>query len=445
MLAEAFSDPVLTRFFTTSAKDPDWIGWLDGREYLINLFRGRADLKESERELAKWLAKGFACDHPDELWRVIGRHGMCIHPELWCEVAHSVGVPHSNIQGSDTLSRWVSVLLATVPRVAPEHTLQSLVDRCIERGAMASLIAIFEIVAKATLRFSRFFTGLHGDTDAETVPTIHVDLDAASDDYRHTAAHIWTKGLRPNLEDVAGRLLKYVVANLEAQHSTLSTWATVHRDWDPLSRSRFAIESGNRTQFARSPELGDVLIDAARDCLEWHAENKPSEAAQWCDRLAAAPAPILRRLAIHGVIARDLDPNDMIDWMLEHSSQYDAMARHERIRALKIAYPRAGEDRRRAVIKDVLSYRWHGTQDKESEELTISHQFSRLEWLSEACPDCRLLQEVLDNLRQQYPGFSTESSPMSTIVLGWRMSFPSSAGNLRSLLHVRRRIGLMSC
>ena len=164
-LAEAFSDSVLARFFTASAKDPDWIVWLDRRDHLINLFRGRVELKDPERELAKWLAKEFACDHPDELWRVIGRHGMDIHPELWREIAYSVGLPNSNIPNSDTLSRWVSVLLATVPGVAPEHTLQFLADRCIERGAMDSLIAIFELVATATLRLSRFSTGLYGDTD----------------------------------------------------------------------------------------------------------------------------------------------------------------------------------------------------------------------------------------------------------------------------------------
>ena len=410
-LAEAFSDPALTRFFTASAKDPDWIAWLDRRDHLINLFRGRAELTERELELARWVAKGFACDCPDEVWRAIGRHGMNIHPELWRELAYSVGLPNSNIPNSDTLSRWVSVLLVAAPRVAPEHTLQFLADRCIERGAMDSLIAIFELVATATLRFSRFSTGLYGDSDGETVPTIHVEMDAASDDYRHTAAHIWTKGLRPALEEVAGRLIEYVVANLEAQHRTLSMWGTVSRDWDPLSRSRFAIESGDRAPHGRSPEIGDVLIDAARDSLEWFAKSKPSEAARWCDRLAAAQAPILRRLAIHGVIACDLEPDEMIDWMLRHSSQYDHMARHERIRALKIAYPRAGEDRRRAVINDVLSYQWPRTQDKESEELTVSHHFSRLEWLSEACPDCSLLQEALDYLRQQYPGFLHREFP----------------------------------
>ena len=119
--------------------------------------------------------------------------------------------------------------------------------------------------------------------------------------------------------------------------------------------------------------------------------------------LAAAPAPILRRLAIHCVIARDLDPNDTIDWMLQHSSQDDGAARHERIRALKIAYPHASEDRRRAVIKGILAYRWPLIKDDKAAKFTISHQFSWLECLLEASPKCSLLQKALENLRQKYP------------------------------------------
>ena len=410
-LDEAFSDPARTRFFTASAKDPAWIGWLDRRERLINLFQGRAELTEPERVLAKWLAKGFACDHPDEMWRVIGRHAMQVHPEFWQELAYAVGLPGSNIPDRETPSRWVSVLLATAPAPAPDHTLQFLADRCIERQAIDSLIAVFEHVTTTKLSFSRFSTGLYGESSRETVPPILAELDAESDDYRYTAAHIWEKGLRPNLAVIAKRMITCVVANLEAQHRTLSTWGAVYDNWDPLSSDRFGIEPLNRATHTQLPEISDVLIDGARDCLEWLVENEPLEVAQWCDRLAAAPAPILRRLAIHGVIARELDPNETIDWMLQHSSQYDELTRHERIRALKKSYPRADMGRRRAVIKDILDYRWPRTQDDDSEELSVSHRFSWLEWLLKAAPDCSLLREALQNLRQQYPDFRLRTFP----------------------------------
>ena len=387
------------------------MGWLDRHEHLINLFRGRAQLAEPERELAKWLAKDFACNHPDEVWRVIGRHGMHVHPEFWQELAYAVGLPGSNISDQETLSRWVSVLLATAPSPAPDHTLQYLADRCIEREAIDSLIAVFEQVTTVKLSFSRFSTGLYGDRDVETVPTIHAELRTASDDYHYTAEAIWTRGLKQRLGQIASRLIVSVVANLEAQHRTLSTWKAVSRDWDPLSMSRFAIEPRNQPSNRQRPAIGDILIDVARDCLEWLAANNPLEVAQWCDRLAEAQAPILRRLAIHGVITRNLDPDEMIDWILQHSSQYDELARHERIRALKISYPRARDDRRRAVIKDVLDYRWPRAQDEESEELTVSHRFSCLEWLLEAAPDCSLLQEALQSLRQQHPGFGRREFP----------------------------------
>ena len=410
-LDEAFTDPARTRFFTASAKDPAWIGWLDRHEHLLNLFRRRAQLAEPERELANWLANGFAWDHPDEVWRVIGRHRMHIHPEFWQALASAVGLPGAKISDQETLSRWVSVLLATAPSPAPDSVLQYLAERCGEREAIDSLIAIFEHVTTATLRFSLFSTGLYGDAESEPVPTIHAELDAASDDYAHTAAYVWTNALRPNLGQIAGRMIAYSVANVEAQHRTLFTWAAASRHWDPLSMSRFAIEPRSQPSNRQRPEIRDVLIDVARDCLEWLAANNPLEVAQWCDRLAESQAPILRRLAIHGVITRNLDPDEMIDWILQHSSQCDELARHERIRALKISYPRARDDRRRAVIQDVLDYRWPRAQDEESEELTVSHRFSWLEWLLEAAPDCSFLQEALQSLRQQYPGFGRKEFP----------------------------------
>ena len=410
-LDEAFSDPARTRFFTASAKDPAWIGWLDSHKHLINLFRGRAELTEPQRELAKWLAKEFPCDHADEVWRVIGRHGMQVHPEFWQALADAVGPSDSNIPDQATLSRWVSVLLATAPSPAPDRVFQYLAERCIERKATDSLVAIFEHVTTVTLRFSRFFTGLYGDAESEAVPTPLAELDAASDDYRHTARYIWENGLRPNLGQISSRLIAYVVANLEGQHRTLSTWDAVWRNWDPLSRSRFAIESDDYMLQGQHPQIGDILIDAARDCLEWLVSNAPVEAAQWCDRLAIAPAPILRRLAIHGVIERNLHSDDTIDWMLQHSCPHDELARHERIRALKTAYPRATEERRRAVIKDILDCQWLGAHDEKSEEFTVSRRFFWLERLLEAAPNCRLLEEALQNLRQQYPDFQWREDP----------------------------------
>ena len=410
-LDEAFSYPARTRFFTANAKDPAWIGWLDSHEHLIKLFRGRAALTEPQRELAKWLAKEFPCDHADEVWRVIGRHGMQVHPKFWQALADALGPSDSNIPDQATLSRWVSVLLATAPSPARELAFEFLAERCIERKAIDSLIAIFEHVTTVILRFSRFYTGLYGDAESEAVPTPLAELDAASDDYRHTAAYVWENGLSPNLGQISSRLIAYVVANLEGQHRTLSTWEAVWRNWDPLSRSRFAIESDDHTLQGQHREVGDILIDAARDCLEWLVSNAPEEAAQWCDRLALAPAPILRRLAIHGVIERNLHSDDTIDWMLQHSCPHDELARHERIRALKTAYPRATEERRRAVIKDILDCQWLGAHDEKSEEFTVSRRFFWLERLLEAAPNCRLLEEALQNLRQQYPDFQWREDP----------------------------------
>ena len=284
-LAEAFSDPARTRFFTTSARDPAWIDWLDRHRRLINLLRGQDPLTEPERELARWLAKAFAWNHPDELWRIIGRHRMRLHPEFWRLLTHEVGLRDANVTDAKILSRWVSVLLATASH-ASDTELQYLAERCVKHGDVDGLIAVFEHVTTVTLRFSRFFTGLHGDAESRSVPTVLAELDVANADYPHTAAYVWKNGLQPKLGQIAGRLLTYVVSNLKTQHRTRSTWAAASRNWDPLSMSRFAIEVGERTPHTQIPDISDVLIDSARDCLEWLATSEPVGAAHWCDQLA---------------------------------------------------------------------------------------------------------------------------------------------------------------
>ena len=172
---------------------------------------------------------------------------MHVHPVFWQELACAVGLPGSNISDQETLSRWVSVVLATAPSPAPDSVLQYLAERCVEREAVDSLIAIFEHVTTVTLRFSPFSTGLYGDAESEPVPTIHPELDAASDDYAHTAAYVWTNALRPNLGQIAGRMIAYSVANVEAQHRTL---------WRPQEET---VTWGDASRLGGTPRVTGIL------------------------------------------------------------------------------------------------------------------------------------------------------------------------------------------
>ena len=403
LLDEALLHEDRTRFFTSTATHPEWIDWLDRRHHLDGLFEKSAELGPYRQELARWLGKKFALQHAEALWLLLGRHDMQVHQCFWHELAVAVGSSSKESLDKDTLSRWVAVLLATAPVVAPGFILKHLADRCIAQSAIDSIVDIFAVVTKLRLRIAPSLAALYTKPDDETVPVVDTKLEAVSADYRYTSQHIWEKGLRPNIAQVAQRLVGRVAAHLEALHRFQCTWLGGSREWDPLSDRRRAIESEQGDSW--QPEIHNVLIDVVRDCIGWLAETRPSVTAQWCEQLAGSDAPILRRLAIHCVTQRDdLDPDQKVDCLLQHSNLSDWSARHELFHAVPNMYAAAGAERRQAVIAAIIPSRWPSAG--EDHDYQIASYFSWLEQIHEAAPDCGMAEQALAELRRQYPNFA---------------------------------------
>ena len=408
LLDDVLADETRTRFFTAKARHPSWIEWLDERKHIDDLFYEHKQLDRARRHLAHWLVDVFAVDDPNEVWLLIGRHGMKVNSELWHALAREIGSPRQPALEKETVARWVSFLLTTAPVAAGDFELQNLSDRCIECQAWSSLVEIFEVVTAVGLRISRFPHELYGDLSGSKAPRVHAELESVCDDYRYVVQHIWENGLKPNLGEHADRLFVVVLANLEAQHRTLYAWGNGSRAWDPLSYRRHSI--GLKTH--AHPTLEDVVIDAARDCLAWTALQDPGAATRWCDRLGSADATVLRRLAIHNITSRhDLPHDTVIDWLLEHGALYDWSAQEEVLSGLCAAYPHASSDRRSAVIKTILDYRWPRSEDEDRDRQTLKYHFSWLEWIVDAAPGCSVANHALEDLKTRFPKFNVRISP----------------------------------
>ena len=403
LIEEALSDEAKTRFFTNAASSPEWINWLDGRKHLDGLF-GDVEIDELDRELASWLANKFAREHADALFLLIGRRGMSLHPDFWFELGRTIGPQRDPPLDAETLSRWVSLLLATAPANPGDLVLPWLGERCIERDLTDSLIDIFNAMAASRLEIKRSFH-LYDDNSDDSHSPIRVELKTTSDDYG--VIDVWENGLKQKLDRVAEPLLAYVIDHLTAQHRTLRAWQAATCDYDPTSSRRSAIEPHEQDEY---PEAVDGLINTARDCLEWLVSNRPKVAARWCDQLAVAEAPLLRRLAVHTLSTRkQLTANEKIDWLLAHMDLHDVPVRHEMFRVLKQTYREADPERRRAVIDAVRAFRW--PQEENKELRTARYHFNWLDWLHNAVPDCNLTQKALDDVLARYPDFQPEEHP----------------------------------
>lgn len=119
------------------------------------------------------------------------------------------------------------------------------------------------------------------------------------------------------------------------------------REWGPVSYGRSAIEQHEQDHH---PETIDVLIDAAREALEYLATNSPSMLDAWIERLIASDVPVLRRLAIHAfTVHPNKSPDEKIKWLLGRVGLHDFAEHHEVHRAVALSYAHATEDVRQTV------------------------------------------------------------------------------------------------
>jgi hypothetical protein len=286
IIEHALKEAATTRFFTSAARSPEWISWIDKRKHLDTLF-GDTEVQEQHALLAVWLAENYVPRHSEELFLLLSRHGTHLSPLLWWTLERSVFLGPTAVTDPDLLSRWVSLLLTAIPenlnQQVLQHGLRSMGHRCREEGLTAGLLHIFNFMTSSRLILKKPFVSSLG---REGSPKRQVEVAAVlvGDDY--WLNELWNTALKPNLEHFGADLLKIIICRLEERHSIWVAWQKAKRDFDLDSWRRSAIESGE--QDVRRVEI-DVLVDATRDCLD-HMISDPATMPYinlQCDQLSS--------------------------------------------------------------------------------------------------------------------------------------------------------------
>ncbi|MGH8613526.1 MAG: SIR2 family protein [Gammaproteobacteria bacterium] len=424
----ALKESATLRFFTDNARLPEWLVWLDNRNYLDRLF-DHGEISERDQMFARWLAQHYAVRCARELWLLIAKHGMRLHPRFWWELGREVGLGDHHPMDEPTLARWVSLLLATVPTPADKDVLHWLGERCVKVGGIPSLLSLFDALADCRLELKKGFEWPE-DEEEDRQPRLHIDLAVTGNHY--PLHELWGKGLKSNLGQVAEPLLSLMVRRLEERYTTLRAWGRAGPNGDSDSGGRSAIEPHEQDKY---PEALDAVIDAARDSLEWMADNRVDLAGSWSERLIRSEVPLLRRLAVHAMSVRsDISADEKLRWLLDRVETHDGVAHHEIFRAARLAYPQAGTASRTAFIEAVLAYRWPDEDDPNKERKTAHDHFSWLSWLQDADPACPLINEKLGHLRARYPDFEPREHPDLTSWTGSGWVGPASPWSVNELL-----------
>ena len=421
----ALKDKIKAEFFTKSASHPEWIDWLDKRGHLTPLF-GNGILLDSHKILAFWLADRFLKDHSHSLFLLICRHNMPLNPTLWNYIAQKIGRDDGSSLDTTILSRWTTLLLSTAPaegetpdggHVYTSNCLTEIARRCSAHEMVNEVLLIFGAMIRTSASITESQYRPLDETDMDLQLSLKIRMVGKSDDLDI----LWKEGMKPLLPTIAQPLLERAIHCLKMQYTFYETWGRATPSSDPVSPMRSAIEPHEQDE-QRGRNETDVLIDAARDCLDWLAPHKPDVAAQWCSRLVASDPPLLRRLAVHSLSQRtDLTPDGNIQWLLEHVDVHDNTIHHEVYQAVRQAYPEASADCRMAFIERVQSYRFPHEENPYIEEITARAHFHWFDWLRRADSACSLVKQALDNVMMQYPDFKPKDHPdfTSWIESGW--------------------------
>ena len=427
ILAHALEDETKTKFFTKSASHPEWIEWLDKRGHFTRLF-GSGQLRESDKVLSWWMA-GFVFKHAHLLFRLISKHNTRIHPTFWQDIAQVIKRHDESSLDTKILSRWISLLLSTAPDegttpdggyVFTSECLASIAQRCIAHQMINELLSIFDAMIQGRVSIRDSYC-LFGDESEENLRfNVKLKLLGKSNELDE----LWTEGLKPNLSKIALPLLERVVWRLRDYFLTYGTWTQTDRPLDSVSMRRSAIELHEQDEQRGRYEF-DVLIDAARDCLDWLATHEPNVAAQWCNRLAKSDSSLQRRLAVNSLSKRqDLTPDEKIQWLLEYIDLHEYTIHHEVYLAIRDAYLGVGSHCRVTFIEKVKSYRFlheEHPDNPDNEEITAREHFDWFHWIHKSDPTCPLAKQALDKVLKEYPHFKPKDHPdfTSWIESGW--------------------------
>lgn len=403
-ILQALRDVHTCRFFANVARHAGWPKWLESRDQLGELFQPAA-LDERQRLLAFWLAEHYALEHPDACLELIADHGLRLNPLLWLAIGGEVGGQGGKPLEEAALRRWVSILLHSAPEDADRHVFVTLSERCDAAGLHDCTLALFLHLCRHKFEIKKSVAWR--DEDEEEPPTRYRPECTFRTDHWPLST-IYERRIKPHMAALVQPLLSGMLHRFASMHGELATWSG--RDaWDAISFDRSAIEPHEQDRYS---ETADVLIDAARDALEWLAEHAPAQLDAWIEQMSGSPSTMLRRLAVHAVIAApSRSADERLAWLLAHFGVGVLPEHHEIHRLVETSYPHASEPSRRALIDAILAVEFADVDDLPGEVRALRFQFDWLSWLLATKPDCPLAQAVLAPIRERFPKWAVSEHP----------------------------------
>lgn len=405
-------DPKLAQFFYRHAHDAGWLTWADERSVLA-LILNHPDEEDSRVDVAaQWFARD-PLSARGEAAREIAHKARSLHWRLWNEIAHSIwmALDSENVtrEAADHAARWLTVL----ERHGDAGLGSDVIDYWLQHLSPEehTFLAI-HLWAYLTRPIARGEPGL-GLSDGRPRWKLQPAVKIRGD--RTWLSQAWSTLFAPNLHVFARHLAPLIVGYLHEAHLLLRSQGVASDHLDSLSYGRAAIEPHEQNDHG-AHEAFDVLIDAARDVLDWLIREEPAIAGHYIEAGFSASSPLVRRLSIYG-LARDprVRADRKIVTAVERGWLKEWALRHETYLLLRESYKASGQFARRRLIRAserAFLEDESATDDAAESMRAAKHEFfNLLVWLEKSDPSCALVAAALTRVRREYPDFEVRDQP----------------------------------
>lgn len=424
-LLGAATDPTNLQFFVRHANTPEWLHWAEKKEMFNGLFQPGERVDECSRQIAYWFAQTFMRNHPEAALALLERNKVHLNYCFWDAIASGLWPRHLSITGRP-LAEWITVLLRTPIPPHGETLLNHVLGDCKPPEDLPTAVILFEYLTRPRLDLNRLWVA-----DPQSGRQVHWEANTVGDPSELTDS--WKKVLKPNLDSLACRLEPIITAHLQQAHFALRAVGSANEEWDPSSFARRAIDEHEQD---RHPAGLAVLVDAARDVIEWLLVQERDRASGVAAHWAGSGVPLLKRLAIHCMVEdTHVKPDDKIKWAIGQGFIYAYRLKHEVFRLLKTAYPGASKSCRKRLLAVVSAGPPVKRSDKERKEIRAYEIYNLLQWLHEADPGCSAATRRLESVKRKHPHFEPREYPDLDFytTAGW-VGPPRSPLSVRELL-----------
>jgi hypothetical protein len=387
-LDEVLEHPERIRYFVEKARGREWFSWVAERPAFQVLFDHDKAGSDPARILMSWVADYCMLD---ELASPLALRAM--RDKRWPADTRRT-VLHRLFAYDGELGFWLSPWLLLALQNFPgsrDDLLDMLLAGAKWGGNIGLAIALFEDRTLPILKPAISFV------DADVV---RFEVDLPGDEHWLTEA--WSEVFVPMLDEHLAPILASVDEQIARGYRTSHSLGS---DFDPVSFGRSAIEPHEQDSF-REPV--DVLIDAARDCIEHALVHNVPLADRCIDSWVTRGDVLFQRLAIHGWRVRtDRTADEKLRWLETRNWLWEVPLQHEVYLLLKDSLPGASDE----IVQAFVGAAKAGPPADGDDDISPYRSYNLLAWLASSTPDRSSVSEAFDQSQAAHPEFAVREHP----------------------------------